>query len=136
MYKDLEIMKTLRYLLIVVAMVGFLSVNAQEANQSWGQKPEIQMKSTSVMMSSGSTLPQAAITGTYTADDSNSPARISSRPRRAADEGDTPPEDPHGPNEDPIGDAMIPLALCAGAYLIWRVVRRRRREDALVNKTK
>lgn len=46
------------------------------------------------------------------------------------------PENQGDPYATPIGDAMIPLALCAGAYLIWRVVRRRRREDALVNKTK
>ena len=34
---------------------------------------------------------------------------------------------PPGPFPDPIGDAMIPLAVLACAYLIWRVMRKRRR---------
>jgi len=50
-------------------------------------------------------------------------------------DGTTPP--PSGPRKtngwpdipfpDPIGDAMIPLAVLACAYLIWRVMRKRKR---------
>ena len=126
-------MKALRYLLMVVAMVSVLSVKAQ----STAQLPEAQMQSTSVMMSSGSSLPQAATTGAYVTGStvgSYSPARMQSgRPgsirRGSSDEdgGDTPPSDPQGPNENPIGDAVWPLMVLAGLYLIIRVVRARKR---------
>ena len=52
-------MKALRYLLIVVAMISVLSVRAQR----YAQLPQVQMYSTSAMISSGSTLPSAATTG-------------------------------------------------------------------------
>ena len=129
--KEFKIMKALRYLLMVVAMVSVLSIKAQ----STAQLPQAQMKSTSVMVSSGSTLPQAATTGAYVTGStvgSYSPARMQSgRPgsiRRGAsdeDEGDTPPSDPQGPNENPIGDAVWPLMVLACAYLIIRVWRKR-----------
>ena len=93
------------------------------------QAPTATIGSTgSEMMSSGSSLPQAAVTGTSTTyDRHNAPGG----PRRAADgdDDDTPPEDPHGPMEDPIGDAGWPLAICALAYLIIRVARRRALND-------
>ena len=125
-------MKTLRYLLIVVAMVGFLSVNAQETSQSQEKLPEVKMQSTSVMQGSGSTLPMAArdCDCFIFVDEEPSSRQNVSGPRKGR------PGDWTDPYKDPIGDGMIPLALCAGAYLIWRVVHRRRREDALVNKTK
>ena len=123
---------TLRYLLMVVAMVSVLSVRAQ----STAQLPEAQMQSTSVMVSSGSTLPQAATTGAYVTGStvgSYSPARMQSgRPgsirRGTSDEdgGDTPPSDPQGPNENPIGDAVWPLLALAAAYAVLRVYRRKR----------
>ena len=93
------------------------------------QAPTATIGSTgSEMMSSGSSLPEAAVTGTSTTyDRHNAPGG----PRRAADgdDDDTPPEDPHGPMEDPIGDAGWPLAMCALAYLIIRVARRRALND-------
>ena len=119
-------MKTLRYLLMVVAMVSVLSVTAQGT----AQLPQTQMKSTSVMVGSGSALPQAATTGAYVTGSTvgtYSPARMQSgRPgsiRRGAsdeDEGDTPPSDPQGPNENPIGDAVWPLILAAAVYGVYR----------------
>ena len=131
-WKLFEIMKALRYLLMVVAMVSVLSVRAQ----STAQLPEAQMQSTSVMVSSGSTLPQAATTGAYVTGStvgSYSPARMQSgRPgsirRGTSDEdgGDTPPSDPQGPNENPIGDAVWPLLALAAAYAVLRVYRRKR----------
>ena len=59
MFKEVENMKALRYLLMVVATVSVLSVKAQGTTQL----PEVQMQSTSVMIGSGSALPQAATTG-------------------------------------------------------------------------
>ena len=131
---------TLRYLLSLIAVVSVLSLSAQTPNYGKPYKPqstarvyaqtETQMPAASMnsinagYVQSGSNLPMAAQSGVTTTYD-KSPSV--SRPRRGAEEGDTPPEDPHGPNEDPLGDAMIPLALCALAYLIVRVVRKRTR---------
>ena len=53
-------MKALRYLLMVVAMVSVLGVYAQGT----AQFPEATMQSTSSMVGTGSTLPQAAVSGT------------------------------------------------------------------------
>lgn len=125
-------MKTVKYLLIVIAMAGFLSVHAQ----GLAQQPQAQMQSTSGMVYSGSTLPQAAATGTMvtgTTPGTYTPAKISSRPRRAADDDDdTPPSDPPGPYEDPLGDVMWPMMALACAYALARAflkyrVRARRR---------
>ena len=109
-------MKALRYLLMVVAMVSVLSVKAQ----STAQLPEVQMQSTSVMKGSGSALPQAAVTGVVTTNETPARANIG-QPRRGR------PDDWTDPYKDPIGDAVWPLALCALAYLIVRVVRARKR---------
>ena len=138
--KELEIMrnevnrahkakKTLRYLLIVM-MLSVASMVFATA-QSLAQKPEAQMKSTSGMVYSGVSLPQAAADGvvlTGSTIGSYSPANGSgpNRAKRGADgeEDDTPPSDPQGPNENPIGDAAIPLMLLALAYAIYKVRRR------------
>ena len=119
-------MKALRYLLIVIAMVSFMSVRAQGI----AQRPVAQMQSTSIMKGSGSTLPQAAISGTSTTYTTTTGAY---GPRRAKKD-----EDPFGgetiggtdnPLEpgSPLGDAAMPLALLALAYLLVRIVRARRR---------
>ena len=114
-------MKTLRYLLIVMSLVSVLSVRAQ----STAQLPEVQMQSTSVMVSSGSTLPQAAATGTVLTSEipgSYSQIRLhGSQPRRSR------PGDNEDPYKDPVGDAVWPLMVLACAYLIIRVVRARKR---------
>ena len=125
-------MKALRYLLMVVAMVSVLGVYAQ----STAQLPEAQMQSTSVMVSSGSSLPQAATTGAYVTGStvgSYSPARLPNRPVRR-DPGDDDWEDDEltgeqteNPWKNPIGDAVWPLMVLACAYLIIRVVRKRAR---------
>lgn len=107
-------MKTIKQLLIVIGLVSVLTVSAQ----TFVEQPCAQMQSTSIMMGSGSHLPQAAIAGvttTYTPGASNVP----SGPHRAKEEGDTPPSDPNGPMEDPIGDAILPLALLAAAYVLF-----------------
>ena len=119
-------MKTLRYLLIVMSLVSVLGVYAQGT----AQFPEATMQSTSSMVGTGSTLPQAAVSGTTLAGET--PAAYS--PGRAGKirKGDWNPGGEPGPDEgensepweDPIGDALLPLALCALAYALMRVFRR------------
>ena len=119
-------MKALRYLLMVVAMVSVLSVKAQSTTQL----PQVQMQSTSVMVSSGSTLPQAATTGAVLTGETPgtySAAGHHGHIRRGIDDDDE-NDKPSGwedPYKDPIGDAVWPLALLACAYLIIRVGRKR-----------
>ena len=127
MFKELKIMKALRYLLMIVAMVSVLSVCAQNL----AQQPVVEMKSTSVMVGSGSSLPQAAMTGTVTTYSSGSPAK-SSKPRRDPSnpfDGGGTAGDVDNPLEPgtPIGDAALPLALCALAYALMRVLLKRKR---------
>ena len=138
MCKRLEIMKTtLRYLLIVIGLVSVLSVCAQ----STAQLPQAQMQSTSGMVYSGSNLPQAAVTGAYVTGStpgSYSPAYIKGggKPRKAdlngngIDDDEEVDDDDWGETGDPywtpIGDAMIPLALLACAYVLARAFRKKR----------
>ena len=123
-------MKALRYLLITIGLVSVLSIGAQ----TLAQKPETRMQSTSIMVSSGSALPQAAVSGavvTGSTPGTYTPANVSAGPRKTVGGGSTADDDdPDAPEEPfPIGDAMIPLALLACAYLIMCVVRRRARND-------
>lgn len=120
-------MKTLRYLLIVIAMVSFLGANAQ----GLAQRPEVKMQSTSGMVGSGSTLPSAAVQGTYvtgTTVGTYSPANAAG-PNRAKKEGEWEDEgDPDNPGEpNPLGDAALPLLMLAAAYALLRVYQRKRR---------
>ena len=127
MFKEVENMKALRYLLMVVAMVSVLSVKAQ----STAQLPEVQMQSTSVMVSSGSTLPQAATTGAVLTGETPgtySAAGHHGHIRRGID-GDDDNDKPSGwddPYKDPIGDAVWPLLVLASVYALLRVYRRKR----------
>ena len=128
MFKEVENMKALRYLLMVVAMVSVLSVKAQ----STAQLPEVQMQSTSVMVGSGSALPQAATTGaglTGETPGTYSAAGHHGHIRRGID-GDDNNDKPSGwddPYKDPIGDAVWPLLVLASVYALLRVYRRKRR---------
>ena len=142
-------MKKLGYLLMMLMMLVGLSLNAQTYGKPYrspyaGQKnvsgvyqqmPSVSMRSTSTLYSSGSTLPQAAITGTYTADEMNAPARIG--PKRvggsgfADDDDDNPTdkdnEDPNDPGDTvPLGDAVLPLLLCAFAFCGVVYMRKRK----------
>ena len=123
-------MKTLRYMLIVAALLSVMSVSAHMFDKQWGQKPVIEMRSTSAMAYSGSTLPQAAATGVTLATIAD--AETSTRPyhpgriRRASDGEDTPPVNPHGPNEEPLGDVLWPLMMMALAYLVYLKCRKKK----------
>ena len=127
MFKEVENMKALRYLLMVVAMVSVLSVKAQGT----AQLPEVQMQSTSVMVGSGSALPQAATTGTVLTGETPgtySAAGHHGHIRRGID-GDDNNDKPSGwddPYKDPIGDAVWPLLVLASVYAVLRVYRRKR----------
>ena len=120
-------MKALRYLLMVVAMVSVLSVKAQ----STAQLPEVQMQSTSVMVGSGSALPQAATTGAVLTGETPgtySAAGHHGHIRRGID-GDDDNDKPSGwddPYKDPIGDALWPLLVLASVYALLRGYRRKR----------
>ena len=116
-------MKTLRYLLIVIAMAGFLSAHAQ----GLAQQPQAQMQSTSVMQGAGSTLPQAAATGTMvtgTTPGTYTPANAPTGPRRAKmgddDWEDDNPHDDDDPWDTPLGDVLWPMMVLACAYALAR----------------
>ena len=118
-------MKKIKYLLIILGMASFLSVQAQGI----AQMPTTPFRSTSTMVGSGSTLPVAAHTGvrvtgakvgTY-ADASY--ASQSSRPRRIGGNTSGGSENREDPFEDPIGDAVLPLMLMAMLFaggVYWR----------------
>lgn len=123
---ELKIMKTLRYLLIVM-MLSVASLVFATA-QTLAQKPEVQMQSTSGMVYSGSQLPSAAVQGTYitgTTIGTYSPANASG-PKRAKmndddDDGWEDEDEPDKPGEpNPIGDAAWLLILAAAVYGVYK----------------
>ena len=149
MFKEIKIMKALRYLLMMVAVMGVLSVSAQtpkygktyksqeraiySTTQVNPQMPVATMSSTgSALVSSGSSLPQAAVTGTTTADETGVGGPKKGI-RRATQEEEDPfggetiggTENPIEPGT-PIGDAMWPLMLLALAYVLARAFHRKR----------
>lgn len=74
------------------------------------------------MMGSGSHLPQAAIEGVTTTYTPSGPHRVLEEDDREDAEGTGSNADPF---PDPIGDAILPLALLAAAYLVF-VARKKR----------
>ena len=121
MFKDMEtmkIMKAMRFLLIVLGLSTVLTLSAQ----SFAEQPVVQMHSTSAMMGSGSELPQAAITGTYTTYSSSSGSSFSPRgPQRSLEDGDE-EDKPDGwdePFDEPVGNVpwLLMLLLALGYAL-------------------
>jgi hypothetical protein len=113
-------MKTMKQLLIVIGLVSLLNLLAQDIYAM----PEAHMYSTSTMVGSGTSLPQAAVTGTSTTyDQSHTP----SGPRRIIDEEDEKDKENDGWKDPglPIGDAVLPLLLLAAGYAIY--LRRKNR---------
>ncbi len=132
-FKEMEIMKAIKLVLIVFGLVSVLSLSAQ----TFAEQPSMQMHSTSTMMGSGSELPQAAVTGTYTTYSSSSGSSsgyVPTGPQREADTGDTPPADPDGPMQEPLGDTpwFFMLLLVAGYAL--RVARKHKLLSCLANR--
>ncbi|MBQ6790723.1 MAG: hypothetical protein IJP76_04690 [Paludibacteraceae bacterium] len=130
-------MKTLRYLLSMIAVVSVLSLSAQTPNYGKSYKPEnkyarataqtdVQLPAATMgsmdaeYMHSGSNLPMAAESGvTTTLDEQASERPNLSRPRKER------PGDWEHPYDDPLGDVMIPLALCALAYAFGKWIAKR-----------
>lgn len=113
-------MKAMKFILIVLGLASVLSLSAQV----FAEQPTVQMHSTSAMMSSGSELPQAAVTGTYTTY-SSGPSYAPRGPQRGADNGDGAPEDPPGPNEYPLGDTPWLLMFLLALGYALRVARKK-----------
>ena len=132
-------MKTLRYLLMTIAILGVLSVSAQthqygathyssheQAIYTGVQvNPQMPTATMSYMhsdyMTTGSTLPQAAVTGVTITEEQKSPGRNGHIRRVGDDDGFEDGETPDEQEEPfPIGDAAIPLVLCALAYVLLR----------------
>ena len=117
--ETMKIMKAMKFILIVLGLASVLSLSAQ----MFAEQPSMQMHSTSAMMSSGSELPQAAVTGTYTTYTSG-PSYSPRGPQRGASDEDTtdennPPADPPGPNEYPLGDTpWVLMHLLALGYAL------------------
>ncbi len=112
---------------ILGIMVFVLGIAGYAAAQSFQQAvaPAVNMQSvnnSSMMMSGSSYSSPIQEVGAY------SPAG----PHKAKKDGDDFPvldptktgDDPNNPQYGPVGDALIPLMLCAGAYLILRARRR------------
>ena len=136
-------MKALRYLLMIVAVMGAMSVSAQTPRYGNTYKPYEQAKYGTTMtvqmpeatigstssdyMTTGSTLPLAAVTGTITTyDNPGGPAKMRRDVGGGGSTADD--EDPDGPGEPfPLGDAALPLALLALAYVCVRAFLRRKR---------
>ena len=120
----MKIMKAMKFLLIVFGLASVLSISAQ----TFAEQPTIQMHSTSAMMSSGSKLPQAAVTGTYTTYSSGSGSSFSPRgPQRSLENGDE-EDKPDGwdePFDDPLGDTpWVLMALLVAGYAVRISLRR------------
>lgn len=126
-------MKTLRYMLIVVALLSVMSIEAHMFDKQWGQKPVMEMRSTSAMAYSGSTLPQAAQTGvviTGTIPETLSPANIHhgniKRIGGGNSGGGDGPTTPVDPWATPIGDVLWPMMLMAMAYVVYLTSRKKK----------
>lgn len=132
-------MKTMRYILSLIAVLSVLSLSAATfgtpyqapkhrpvyITQTGTPMPTATMSSMdAAMMSSGSTLPMAAVTGTTTAND-----YAAAGPNRAKKEDDYEDDpDPSVPvNPYPLGDAALPLFLLACVYICARAFLRRKR---------
>lgn len=115
----MKIMKAMKFLLIVLGLASVLRLSAQ----TFAEQPVVQMHSTSAMMGSGSELPQAAVTGTYTTYSSSSGSSsgyMPTGPQRGAETGDKNPDDPDGPMEEPLGDTpWVLMALLVVGYAVW-----------------
>ena len=118
-------MKALRCLLATFAVLTVISVSAQ----SLAQDPSVQFQSTSSMVGSGSTLPQAAQTGAYTTYDIDYPGAMG-KPgiKRIGGSGSgtegNEAEESTDPSETPIGDGVWVLLAFAAGYAVYCIRRK------------
>ena len=114
-------MKTLRYMLIAVALLSVMSASAHMFDKQWGQKPVMEMRSTSAMAYSGSTLPQAAATGVSLSSEQNQETLTPPKSIRKGRPGDW-----TNPYDDPLGDVLWPLMVMALAYVVYLKSRKKK----------
>ena len=108
-------------MLIVAALLSVMSASAHMFDKQWGQKPVIEMHSTSAMAYSGSTLPQAAATGVSL---SSEPNQETLTPPKSIRKGR--PGDWTNPYDDPLGDVLWPLMVMAMAYVVYLKSRKKK----------
>ena len=115
--------KVILMMIMGVALMA-LPAKAQTFGAQKVDQPNAVFHSTSTMMGSGSQYsanPTLNTDGTATYN--GAPVSAPSSPYRAKKENPT--VDPNDPGNVPLGDALIPLTLFAGAYLIIRAARRK-----------
>ena len=96
-------MKTMKYIVLVCALIFSTALMAND--NSYSQMPTLPFESTSTMPLSGTQLPNAAEGGVSIVDQpTKGPHRV--------------PALPPDPFLDPVGDAILPLALLAAAYVL------------------
>ena len=119
-------MNSIRHILIGLVLLFSINVRAQFSDPNWGKLPTIEMRSTSSMVGSGTSLPLAAVSGTTTTA-TYSPANASRGQRRALDDDDIEEGgSTHKPGQPfPIGDAVLPLLLMAMGYMFLRYRKKR-----------
>ena len=101
------IMKTIKYIVLVCALIFSTALMANDNSTS--QMPTLPFESTSTMPLSGTQLPNASEDGVgIVSTPVTGPHRVNPS---------TPPANPY---PDPIGDAILPLALLAAAYLLYK----------------
>ena len=133
----MKIMKTLRYLLSMIALVSVLSLSAQTPNYgkpykgqetqsvyTTAQMPAATMGTVdAAYMHSGSSLPMAAQSGvTTTYDKANGPRKIGGGNSGGGDPG---PENPDDPWSTPLGDVMWPMMMLALAFAFGKWIAKR-----------
>ena len=151
MIKELRIMKTLRYLLIIctltmaAAMFGqaqFKTAENKKAFDNSLNRTRFEFYSTSTLKGSGSSLPIAArngfTVGATTPDDNSSSSTSSRRPRRVIGDGDDDipkPDDNESPEATPVGEGMWVMMLLAAGYGAWMMRRVRAQRSRGESKT-
>jgi len=113
-------MKTMRYLLITFVVV-MVSMAVYAKAQNLAEPPRADFHSTSSMVGSGSTLPQAVHEGAFTTYDAELGTRAN-KPGIRRDEGR--PGDWTDPYKDPIGEGMWAMLALAAVYAVFRIRRK------------
>lgn len=98
-------MKTIKYIVLVCALIFSTALMANDNSSS--QMPILPFESTSTMPLSGTQLPNASEDGVgIVSTPVTGPHRVN------------PGQKPADPFDDPVGDAILPLALLAAAYVL------------------
>lgn len=118
-------MKNVKVIGFGLMVMGMLFVSMPVTAQNFGaQQPNTVFQSTSTMTPTGS-----QYSSNPTLNSNGTAVAPTSGPYKAKKDGLVPPPPPTVDENDtgnqPLGDALIPLMLCACAYLIVRATRRR-----------